>query len=437
MSVLSCFRNTQTDAVVRDYIRRNIPRPDTFVKQIDENDEMYLFSLQLSQGDRRRTQIEYYMIGSMIYDAIKQIAAWHAGSVGQIGRFLDFGCGYGRSTRFLIQELSPRRVWAVDIYPEAVEFQRRRYGVNGIVSVPDPEDFPTDIKFDFIFASSFFSHMPESTFGRWLEKLFGLLTPGGILVFSTHGMSLAPPGEQGRRQGIWFIANSESRTIDKNQYGTTYVDEEYVAGVVARVSGGTARLHYIEKGMCSFQDLYIVANDRDRDFSDLAYVHFPSGGLDTCNRTANREIELSGWAADHNHRRAIAEVQILSNGTVVQTFRPRHDRADIAERFGDPAALRSGWSCRLNGRHVRADKIIEVKVVNEGRRSITLFHNYVRQWAPGLVPGRGWAARTLRSIAKRTLPRRVCWALAILKNGVPPARIPAVAAQAPSSGGEA
>ena len=238
-SVMGSHRiSHEPDHVVQSYIRHHIRSPESFMSHIDANDEMFLFDLQANQGNRRRTAIGYYVIGSRIFDSIKQIAAWHLQGLEHVGSFLDFACGYGRSTRFLSRELSPSRIWACDIYSEAVEFQKVHYGVNGIVSVADPADFPRDVKFDFIFASSFFTHMPETTFARWLETLYSLLTPRGILIFSTLDTSLIPSSGGARPKGICFVPISESRTLDKNQYGVTYVDEQFVTQVVDRCDAG-------------------------------------------------------------------------------------------------------------------------------------------------------------------------------------------------------
>src|ERR1051326_9052289 len=101
----------ESDRVVQSYIRHHIHSPESFVSHIDTNDEMFLFDLQANQGNRRRTAIGYYVIGSRIFDNIRQIAAWHFQGLEQVGSFLDFACGYGRSTRFLSRELSPSRIW--------------------------------------------------------------------------------------------------------------------------------------------------------------------------------------------------------------------------------------------------------------------------------------------------------------------------------------
>jgi len=337
------------DPVVRNFIHHYVDSPETFVSRIDKDDEMFLFDLQVNKGDRRRTASGYYTTGSRIVGAIKQIAEWHFDGLGKVGSFLDFAGGYGRSTRFLCREMPPSRIWACDIYPEAVEFQKRHYGVNGVVSVPDPADFPKHPQFDFIFASSFFSHMPEATFSRWMETLLARLTPGGILVFSTHDVSLIPPNVPVPASGILFQARSESRTLDTNQYGSTYVSEQFVARTVAQVSGDRIRLHRIKRGRVGFQDFYILAKNLNRDFLDLAFLHDPCGFFDSCELLPDGQKRLTGWAADITHGTSIREVQFVSGDRVIEAVAPDHDRPDVARFFQCPSVLRSGWSCRLKG----------------------------------------------------------------------------------------
>src|ERR1017187_7725819 len=120
-------KRAHDDPVVQSFIRQHVPSPNTFVSRIDEDDEMFLFDLHHNKGDRRRTAIGYYTVGSRIFGAIKQIADWHFQGLQNVGSFLDFASGYGRSTRFLSRELPPARIWACDIYPKAVAFQKRHY----------------------------------------------------------------------------------------------------------------------------------------------------------------------------------------------------------------------------------------------------------------------------------------------------------------------
>jgi SAM-dependent methyltransferase len=378
MIVRSIRQRNPDDPVVDSFIRRYILCPETFVSRIDENDEMLRFELRLNKGDRLRAVIGYYTIGSRIFDTIKHVGNWHFNGLENVGSFLDFAGGYGRSTRFLSRELALKRIWTCDIYPKAVAFQKRHYGVNGIVSVPDPKKFPTKRKFDFIFASSFFSHMPETTFGRWMETLYGLLTERGILVFSTHDISLRPPSKRVPETGILFMAKSESQALDHNQYGSTYVSEDFVSRVVDRVTAGRGHLHRINRGLNRFQDLYIVAKHLHRDFAALNLVHDPAGYLDTFQHTGAGEVYLSGWAADFNAGGSIEKVQVLSNGRLIATTVPRQDRADVAAYFQVPSIVRSGWSIHLSSDECGHDSIIEVKCVNNNGITSTLVFDYAK-----------------------------------------------------------
>lgn len=352
------------DPLVQAFLRRHAPPSGVFVARIDRDDEMFQFDLANNRGDRRRTAIGYYTVGARICSAIRQVADWRFGGLANVPSFLDFASGYGRSTRFLCHLLPPGRIWACDIGAKAVAFQRENYGVNGIVSVPDPSNFVVDRRFDYIFASSFFTHMPPATFGRWMETLHGLLNPGGILAFSTHDVSLIPPGVARPSSGILFGTGSESRSLPGRQYGSTHVSEEYVRAVVDVVTGGRARLHRIERGLCYFQDLYVLADDRTRDLSELAFCHDPFGHLDFWVEEPGAATAISGWAADINPGGAIAEVALYSGDALVATATPTLDRPDVGAHFGRPELARSGWELHVPTGSLRPDEPLEVLATN-------------------------------------------------------------------------
>lgn len=351
------------DPVLRAFLKDRLQFPARFPDEINENDEMFLYSLQAHGGNERRTRLDYYAIGSRIFDAVRQIVECHFGDFDAIGAFLDFASGYGRFTRFLLQEMPPSRVWVSDIYADAVRFQRERFGVNGIVSVPDPGYFPADQKFDCIFASSFFSHMPKRTFSAWMRRLYGMLNRGGALIFSVHDVDLLPPSIE-VPTGILFAPNSESRTLDKQQYGETYVSEGFVVAVASEVSGGEARIHRIKKGLNHHQDLYVVTNEARSARKELEVAHHPTGYLDICEPSPTGQVSLSGWAADRNPGGDITDIQIFANGEILGNCLPQEERPDVATHLGDPAALLSGWTCQFQGGRVRSDDVVMVKVKN-------------------------------------------------------------------------
>jgi len=350
--------------VIKAFIQDQAKFPENFKLNICEDDEMYLFSLNNVKDDRDRALVRYYSIGRRILDTVKQVVEWHFGSFENVPSFLDFACGYGRFTRFLIQEIPPERIWVSDIYANAVKFQTEYLGVKGIVSTGKPENYLIDRKFDCILANSFFSHMPERTFTSWLQNLYDLLTPNGILMFSVHDECLRLANIEMPANGILFSPQSESQSLDKEEYGTTYVTEKFVRECVARVSGGKAFVHRIKKGICRFQDLYVVTNELVRDFSELKFNHHPEGYIDVAAFTNKENLYLEGWVADVNLDGRIEDMQVLVNGEVVQRCEPFYDRPDVAGYFETDGALQSGWSCYLPKNTVAQQDVLIVKAIN-------------------------------------------------------------------------
>jgi len=238
---------------IQEFIRDRVKYPESFKSGISSRDEMYLYSLNNAKGDRAEAARRYYRNGSRIMDAVREIIVRYRGGFDRLESFLDFACGYGPLTRFTIQEMPAARIWVSDIDAAAVKFQIAQFGVNGIVSTTNPQDYhPTD-RFDAILASSFFSHVPEKTFASWLRKLYSLLSADGLLIFSVHDWALFPGKMAGE---IHFIPQSESRSLDGQEYGTTYVRETFVRKAI----GGCGEVSYQRRpqGLCGHQDLYIM-----------------------------------------------------------------------------------------------------------------------------------------------------------------------------------
>ncbi|MFM9265001.1 methyltransferase [Tychonema sp. BBK16] len=352
------------NSVIKALIREQAKFPEDFKLDICEDDEMYLFALSNVQDDSDRALVRYYSLGRRILDTIKQIVDWHFGGFENVPSFLDFACGYGRFTRFLIQEIPPERIWVADISTKAVKFQTEYFGVNGIISTRNPENYLVDTKFDCIIVNSFFSHMPERTFSKWLENLYNSLTPNGILIFSVHDECLRAPGAEMPEEGILFSPNSEIQSLDKADYGTTYVTEKFVRQIVDKVSSSKAFVHRIEKGLCRFQDLYIVTNQLVKDFSSLKFNQHPEGYVDVASFTNKGNLYLEGWAVDANQDGSIEEVQVMVNGKIIQRCDPFYDRLDIDIHFQKDATLQSGWNCYLAKDIVSPQDVLTVKLIN-------------------------------------------------------------------------
>jgi SAM-dependent methyltransferase len=353
----------ETNSIIQAFIQDQVKFPHQFLGIIHADDEMYLYSLKNLNGDRDAAFVRYYSLGKRIFDAVNQIVEWHFQTFDNLSSFLDFACGYGRFTRFLLQELTPDQIWVSDLYPEAVKFQMEQFGVKGIFSTEYPADYTIEQKFDCILASSFFSHVPKITFATWLEKLYSLLAPNGILMFSVHDIALMLPVEVAVN-GIYFTPQSESKSLNKQLYGTTYVSEEFINQVINQTLGKEAKFIRIKKGICGNQDLYVIVKNKSKKFSELNFSYHPDGRVDYCNFTSAGELELSGWAADFNQDSRIEDIQIIVNGQILQRGLPYFERPDVAEYFHQSDVINSGWLCYLGKNTVKLDDVILVKAIN-------------------------------------------------------------------------
>jgi SAM-dependent methyltransferase len=117
-------------------------------------------------------------------------------------RVLDFGCGCGRvATHFRLK--SEAELCGVDIDGEAIEWCRENlsdvadFRQNAIAP---PLPFK-DASFDFVYAISIFTHLPQRMETAWLTELRRVTKPGGFVLLTTHGPHLllgAPKSKEGR-----------------------------------------------------------------------------------------------------------------------------------------------------------------------------------------------------------------------------------------------
>lgn len=340
---------------LKQFIQDQTRFPDTFNAAICDQDEMYLFALA-NHGTPDRACIRYYFNGHRILDTVRQVLQWHFGELDRISSFLDFASGYGRFTRFLVQDIPPKNVWISDIYAQAVQFQIEQFGVQGIISTTYPQDYPIQQSFDGILACSFFSHLPEATFLTWLQKLYSLLSPQGILMFSVHDRELLPPHFNISTSDILFIPNSESRSLDVNEYGTSYVGESFVAQSLKTISQGEAVYSRIPQGICGYQDLYLVTRTPQNPLSSLKFSHHPQGKIERCELTIEGNLLLTGRLSEINPNGQLDSILVSINGKLIQNglfaFKPTD------------SDTQSSWSYQLPLGEISPQDIILIKAIN-------------------------------------------------------------------------
>lgn len=170
---------------------------------------------------------------------------------------LEFAAGFGRFTRHLAKIL-PGRVTCSDVMPGSVDFLKNQFGVQGFESCHEPEKIIFPEKYELVFVLSMFTHLPIPIWSRWLQALKASVKPGGLLVFSVHNeCSAMEAGVVFDEKGTHFIPDSESSSLDKLLYGTTYTTRKFVIDTVEKEFGKIPLL-YQTRAFWHGQDAVVI-----------------------------------------------------------------------------------------------------------------------------------------------------------------------------------
>lgn len=137
----------------------------------------------------RLTEISWYFnSGQLGAQSIISTLRENELSMEDFGTVLDFGCGCGRLIRQWRDPEVPR-LHGTDCNPEQIEWCARKLG--GLAQfrankLEPPLDYQ-DETFDFVYAASVFTHLPEGLQYAWQDELKRVLKPGGYLLITTYG----------------------------------------------------------------------------------------------------------------------------------------------------------------------------------------------------------------------------------------------------------
>jgi len=175
---------------------------------------------------------------------------------------LEFASGYGCVSRHLPVLMPKIDFTACDIHQQAVQFISEQLRQKALISHKNPEQFYLGQQYDIIFSLSFFSHMPRTTWGKWIRAHYKHLKAGGALIFTTHGLyskkHLGDP--QIPLDGFWFKPESEQLDLNTSEYGSTLVTREFVEKEVYKQINRL--IHIYKPGFWwEHQDLYVVTKE--------------------------------------------------------------------------------------------------------------------------------------------------------------------------------
>jgi SAM-dependent methyltransferase len=199
--------------------------------------------------------IEQYRAGALdVIGSIETTLSRAGRRFEDVESWLDFGCGYGRVVRFLVERAPAEKVWASDVIEEAVDFCAAEFGVHPAPSRGALVDVDLPRRFDFLYAISVITHLDEENSGVFLRRLGEWLAPDGLVLFTTHGQwSLEHLGYYGEtydarraeiergvhEQGFAFVPYHH---YSGNDYGMTWHSVDYVKARIEEIHGGALEL---------------------------------------------------------------------------------------------------------------------------------------------------------------------------------------------------
>jgi len=105
-----------------------------------------------------------------------------------IQSILDWGCGTGRVTRHLPDYFPEAKITGADVNPSCIQWlQNNMQGIEWIQSSTNLSGETISAQYHLIIALSVLTHLPANEQANWLNQLYGLLQPQGLVWLSTHG----------------------------------------------------------------------------------------------------------------------------------------------------------------------------------------------------------------------------------------------------------
>jgi len=109
-----------------------------------------------------------------------------------IRRWLDWGCGCGRQTRFLLQHLPSAEGHGADVDGMHLDWLRQHLPRGCFTQIEPAPPTPYEAEsFDLVVANTVFTHMRIADQVAWTGELRRLLAPGGVLLATFHGAAAA------------------------------------------------------------------------------------------------------------------------------------------------------------------------------------------------------------------------------------------------------
>ena len=195
--------------------------------------------------------------GSIIARNIEQQLIAHDVELSQNPVVLDFGCGCGRVILHLKRRYLEWRMEGSDIDQEAIQWCAQH--LSDIADFKQNGIWPPLIyqpsTFDFVYAISVFTHLPEEMQFAWLEELARVTKSKGMLFLSVHDIGLLPDfvPRASHNDGFYYLAGATTPGLPEF-YQTSYHRHDYIRSKWKRYFDIVS---IVSKGVNGHQDLVI------------------------------------------------------------------------------------------------------------------------------------------------------------------------------------
>jgi ubiquinone/menaquinone biosynthesis C-methylase UbiE len=134
-------------------------------------------------------------------------------------RVLEVACGTGYWTQFIAPNAA--HVVATDATPQTLDIAQKRVTARNVdFHIADAYALPDQLgRFDAAFAGFWFSHVPRSRIGRFLDNLHARLEPRAVVLFLDN----------------LYVEGSSSAITERDDEGNTYQSRKLADGTSHRV----------------------------------------------------------------------------------------------------------------------------------------------------------------------------------------------------------
>jgi SAM-dependent methyltransferase len=165
-------------------------------------------------------------------DLIRAILREGGASVEALNTMLDWGCGCGRILRHWA-DLPRTQIYGCDLNRRMVDWCQANlvFAEVALNDIAPPLPYPGS-SFDFVYALSVFTHLPEDLQHSWIQECHRVLKPGGFLLLSTMGEYYASRLKRLKQSELESFANGEMIVLYESSAGSNlcsaYHPRDYV-----------------------------------------------------------------------------------------------------------------------------------------------------------------------------------------------------------------